>query len=355
MVSFFPKRSKKAGLSPGSLVYIGEETRKATKITVIDYDDKILEEKTIKKIEECFIFRTKPTITWINIDGIQDTSIFTKLGDCYGFHPLILEDILNTDQRPKLEDFSSYLFIVIKMLSYDSKEKKVKNEQLSLILGSNFVISFQEGKKGDIFTPLRERLKNNQSRVRKMGADYLAYSLLDAVVDNYFLILEEVGEDIELLEDELLRNPSDKILQVIHNLKREMIFLRKSVWPLREVISSLHRGETHLIKNSTNIYLKDVYDHTIQIIDTIEAYRDILASMLDIYLSSVNNRLNSIMKVLTVITTIFMPATLLAGLYGMNFAYLPFTEWAGGFFIVLILSALIAIIMLIYFKRKKWL
>lgn len=355
MVSFFPKRSKKAGLSPGSLVYIGEDRKKSTKITVIDYDSKNIQKKSIKKIEECFIFRTKPTITWIDIDGIQDTSIFAKLGDCYGFHPLILEDILNTDQRPKLEDFSSYLFIVLKMLSYDGKEKKVKNEQLSLILGSNFLISFQENKKGDIFTSLRERLKNSQSRVRKMGADYLAYSLLDTVVDNYFFILEEVGEDIELLEDELLRDPSNSVLKEIHHLKREMIFLRKSIWPLREVVNRLMRSETALIKNTTDIYLKDVYDHTIQIIDTIEAYRDILASMLEIYLSSMNNRLNSIMKVLTAITTIFMPLTFITGLYGMNFQYLPLVQWTGGFFVVLGLSLIIVVIMLVFFNRRKWL
>lgn len=355
MVSFFPKRSKKAGLSPGSLVYIGEDKKKSTKITVIDYDEKSIQKKSIKKIEECFIFRAKPSITWIDIDGIHDTSIFAKLGDCYGFHPLILEDILNTDQRPKLEDFNSYLFIVLKMLSYDKVKKTVQNEQLSLILGSNFLISFQDNKKGDIFIPLRERLKNSQARIRKLGADYLAYSLLDAVVDNYFIILEEIGEDIELLEDELLRNPSEEVLKEIHHLKREMIFLRKSIWPLREVISRLMRSENTLIKNTTDIYFKDVYDHTIQIIDTIEAYRDILASTLDIYLSSVNNRLNSIMKVLTAITTIFMPLTFITGLYGMNFEYMPLTKWIGGFFVVLGASLVIVIVMLQFFSRKKWL
>jgi magnesium transporter len=355
MVSFFPKRSKKAGLSPGSLVYIGEDRKKTNKITVIDYDEKNIQQKNIKKIEECFVYKTKPSITWIDIDGIHDTSIFTKLGDCYGFHPLILEDILNTDQRPKVEDFQNYLFIVVKMLSYDQKKKVVNDEQLSLILGSNFLISFQDNKKGDIFIPLRERLKNNQSRVRKTGADYLAYSLLDAVVDNYFSILEEIGEDLELLEDKLLHNPNEQVLQEIHHLKREMIFLRKSIWPLREVISHLMRSETILIKNTTDIYLKDVYDHTIQIIDTIEAYRDILASSLDIYLSSVNNRLNSIMKVLTAITTIFMPLTFITGLYGMNFKYMPLVELSGGFFIVLAASLVIVVIMLIFFNKRKWL
>jgi len=354
MPTLIKKRSKKAGLPPGSLVHIGEKKAEIPKITVMDYDEAHFQEKEIKTIEECFLFKDKPTVTWINIDGLHQVEILEKLGECYGLHPLVLEDILNTDQRPKMEDYGEYLYIVLRMFNYNDKSSEIESEQISLVLGPNFVFSFQE-REGDTFNPIRDRIRNSKGRIRKMGADHLAYTLLDSIIDNYFIILEKLGEKIEFLEEEVVSRPKSETLQTIHHLKREMIFLRKGVWPLREVISGLERGESSLIKESTRIYLRDVYDHTIQTIDTIETYRDMVSGMLDIYLSSISNRLNAVMKVLTIIATIFMPLTFLAGIYGMNFKYMPELEWRWGYPTVWIAVILIGVSMLIYFKKKGWL
>ncbi len=354
MLKYIKNRSKKSGLPPGTLIHIGEKKSDEVKIRIMDYNEESFQEKEVKTIEECFIFKDKPTITWIDIEGLHKIENLEMLGKCFGFHSLMLEDILNTDQRPKIEDFGDYIYVVLKMF-FDDKNNEIISEQISLIIGKNYVISFQEGMEGDVFNPIRERIRNGKGRIRKMGSDYLAYSLLDAIVDNYFIILEKLGEKIELIEEELITNPIQKTLQIINSLKREMIFLRKSVWPLREVINGLERGESALIKESTQIYLRDVYDHTIQVIDTIETFRDILAGMLDIYLSSISNRMNEIMKVLTIIATIFIPLTFIVGIYGMNFKYMPELEWQWGYPSILSFMAVVAVFMLFYFKRKKWL
>jgi len=355
MPRFVKRVSKKIGLSPGTLVHIGKKKIEKVRIRIIDYDEARLQEKEAKTIEECFPFKDLPTVTWVNIDGLHDIEVMEKIGKHFGLHPLVLEDILNTDQRPKIEDFDDYIFVVLKMLYFDEDQEEVRAEQISIILGSNFVLSFQE-RVGDIFNPLRERIRNAKGRVRKMGPDYLAYALMDAIVDNYFTVLEKLGEKIEGMEEELVTNPTPETLQTIHNLKREMILLRKSVWPLREVVSRLERGESKLIKDSTGIYLRDVYDHTIQVIDTIETFRDMLSGMLDIYLSSISNRMNQVMKVLTIIATIFIPLTFVAGIYGMNFEYMPELKWhwfyPWAFWLVMIG---VAGVMLVYFRRKKWL
>lgn len=345
--------SQKAGLPPGTLAYGEEERDEEVKITIIDYDEENFQEKEAEKIEECFPFRDKSTVTWINIDGVHEAEIVKKIGDEFDLHPLILEDIVNTSQRPKFEDFEDYFFIVLRMLRYSEDEGMI-SEQVSLILGSNFVISFQE-ERGDVFDPIRERIRNGKGRIRKMGADYLAYALMDAIVDNYFVILEKFGEEIELLEDELVTDPTPQTLQTIHDLKRELISLRKSVWPLRELINRLEKEESSLIKDTTRLYIKDVYDHTIQVIDTIESYRDMVSGMLDIYLSSVSNRMNEVMKVLTIIATIFIPLTFLAGIYGMNFANMPELSWSWGYPVVLLVMLAIGVLMLMFFRRKGWL
>jgi magnesium transporter len=354
MPKLIKRRSKKAGLPPGTLVHIGERKAKDLKITLIDYDEVHFQEREIEKIEECFVFRDQPTVTWINVDGLHQVEILEKLGECYGFHPLMLEDILNTDQRPKMEDYGDYIYIVLKMLGQNNKNHGIVTEQISLIMGSNFVISFQETE-GDIFDPIRDRIRNGKGRIRKMAADYLAYALLDSIVDNYFIIMEKLGEKIEFLEEELVTRPTPETLKTIHQLKREMIFLRRAVWPLREVVSGLERGESSLMKESTRIYLRDVYDHTIQVIDTIETFRDMVSGMLDIYLSSISNRLNAVMKVLTIIATIFMPLTFIVGIYGMNFKYMPELEWYWGYPAVWLVVVLVGVSMLIYFKKKRWL
>ncbi len=347
------KRSSKKGLPPGSLVHVGEKKEEKVRITIIDYDKAQFQEKEAETVEECFPFKDKPTVTWINVDGIHEPEIVKKLGDCFGMHPLVLEDILNTDQRPKMEDYGNYIYIVLKMLYYDEKSNEMITEQVSLVLGSNFVISFQE-KRGDVFNPIRERIKSDKGRVRKMGADYLAYALTDAIVDNYFTILEKIGEKVESLEEELVAKPTPEILQAIHNLKRDLIFLRKSVWPLREVISGLERGESSLIDASTKLYLRDVYDHTIQVIDTVETLRDMVSGMLDIYLSSISNKMNEVMKVLTIIATIFIPLTFIAGIYGMNFAFMPELGLPWAYPLILLVMVGVGILMLIYFRRKRW-
>src|SRR3989338_63739 len=355
MAKLTKKRSKKAGLPPGTLIHIGEKKTEKVKITIIEYDEMHFREQEAKTIEECFPLKDKnrPTVAWINIDGIHQSEILGKLGEGFGLHPLIVEDILNTDQRPKIEEFEGYNYIVLKTLQFHGNNGEIIAEQVSLILGPNFVISFQE-KEVDIFHAIMESLRTNKGRIRKIGADYLAYCLLDAIVDNYFTIMETLGEKIESLENELVSNPNPQMAHTIYNLKRNMILLRRSVWPLREVISRLERGESLLIKESTRIYLKDVYDHTIHIIDTLETFREMATEMLEIYLSSISNRLNTVIKVLTLIATIFMPLTLITGIYGMNFKYMPELGWRWGYPTVLLVMAGAGIAMVYYFKKKKW-
>lgn len=348
------RRGKKIGLPPGTPVYVGEKKIEEVKISIIDYDETQFQEKEAKAIEECFPFKETPTVTWINIDGVHNVDIIEKIGKHFDLHPLIMEDIVHTEQRPKMEDFGHYIFIVLKMLYYDDDGNEIKGEQVSLILGERFVISFQE-KEGDIFDSIRDRIRNAKGRVRKMGSDYLAYLLLDAVVDHYFTILEKLGERIEVLEEKLVTDPRPETLQEIHKLKREMIFLRRSVWPLRELISGLERAESSLFKKATRIYLRDIYDHTIQVIDTVETYRDMLSGMHDTYLSSISNRMNEIMKVLTIIATIFIPLTFIAGIYGMNFEFMPELKWRWAYFGIWSIIVVVAVIMLVFFKRKKWL
>ncbi|MBN1804420.1 MAG: magnesium/cobalt transporter CorA [Sedimentisphaerales bacterium] len=348
------RRSKKAGLPPGTLVHLGEKMVEQVRISFIDYDEHNIQEKQVSKIEECFTLKATPTVSWINIDGLHEVEVLEKLGKQFELHPLMLEDILNTDQRPKHEDFDKHIFVVLRMLSFDEETQAIESEQISLVLGDNFVISFQE-RIGDVFDPIRERIRNAKGRIRKMGPDYLMYSLLDAIVDNYFVILEKLGDKIESMEDELVGDPTQKTLQQIHYLKREMIYLRRSVWPLRELISGMERSESPLIKESTDAYLRDLYDHTIQVIDTVENFRDMVSGMLDTYLSSLSNRMNSIMKVLTIIATIFIPLTFVAGVYGMNFENMPELKWRWGYAGVWLVMLIVAGVMIFYFKRKKWL
>lgn len=354
MLKHGKKRLEKIGLPPGTPVYVGDRGDEEVKITVLDYDESQIQEKEVKDVEECFPFKETSTVTWIDVDGIHKIENIEKIGNHFGVHSLVQEDIVHTEQRPKVEEFEDHIYIVLKMIAYDEENKRTLSEQVSLILGPNYVISFQE-RQGDIFDSIRERIRNFKGRIRKMGADYLAYTLLDTVVDHYFLVLEKFGERIIELEDELVSNPRPEDLQEIHRLKREMIYLRKSVWPLREVISNLEKTETSLIVQSTQIYLRDVYDHTIQIIDTVETYRDMLSGMHDTYLSSISNRMNEIMKVLTIIATIFIPLTFIAGVYGMNFEFMPELGWRWAYFAVWGVILGIALIMIFYFRRKKWL
>jgi len=348
------KISAKVGLPPGTLIHIGEQKSEEVRISLMEYDEAHLQERELKKLDEYPYDREQPAVAWINIDGLHRMELIERAGGLCHLHPLTLEDIVNTGQFTKMEDYGDYLFIVLKMLYYDESQNEIETEQVSLCLGRNFLLSFQEEKGRDVFNSVRERLRSGKGRMRKMGADYLAYSLIDSIVDSYFLILERLGERIETLEETVVNAPSESVLHDIHELKREMIFLRRSIWPLREVISNLQRGESLLISESMHVYYRDVYDHTIRIIETIEALRDILSGTLDIYLSSISNRINAVMKVLTIIATIFMPLTFLAGVYGMNFEYMPELKWHWGYPAILILMLIIGISMVMYFVRKKW-
>ena len=341
------------GASPGTLVHIGEKKTEKTRISLIDFDEENLQEKVLDNIEAAFPLKDLPTVTWINIDGLHDIDVIEKTGQCFDIHPLVLEDILNTGQRPKSEEFEDFVFVVLKMLYYEKNGEELNSEQISLIFGRNFLISFQEIQ-GDVFKTVRERIRKPKTRIRKAGCDYLAYALIDAIVDHYFLILETLGENIEILETELIENPTTKTMQTIHDLKREMIYLRKQIWPIREIINNLVKGESSLIGESTHLYFRDVYDHTIQVIDTIESFRDILGGMLDMYLSTVSNKMNEVMKVLTIIATIFIPITFVAGIYGMNFKFMPELEWRWGYLMFWVIIAVVVGSMTVYFKKKKW-
>jgi len=355
MLSPRPTRAGKVGLPPGSLVHVGRRLTEKTVLTLFTYDEDHLEERTIAAVGDAVPRRDRPGVAWLNIDGLQDTGVLAALGEAFGLHPLILEDMLNTDQRPKFEDLGDYLFIVMRVFTLPAHPKGgIHSEQISLVIGPHFLITLQE-KAGPLLDPIREGLRAGKGRIRKTGADYLAHAIMDAVVDQYFVVLETLGERIEALEDSLVTRPTPDTLRAIQGLKREITSLRRSVWPLREAISAVDRSDSKLLHEGTGIYFKDVYDHTIQVIDTIETFRDQLAGMLDIYLSSLSNRMNEVMKVLTIIATLFMPLTFIAGIYGMNFKYMPELEWRWGYLGVWIVILLTVAAMLVYFRRKRWL
>ncbi|MEJ2099948.1 MAG: magnesium/cobalt transporter CorA [Desulfobacterales bacterium] len=351
---FLKKTSQKAGMSPGTLVHIGEKKIEKARITLINYDPDRLEEKELKSIEEAFPYKDTPPVSWINIDGLHEVGIIEKIGTHFGIHPLTLEDIVNTDQRPKVEDFEDYIYIVFKMLIFDETTYHISAEQVSLILGPHYLISFQETE-GDVFNFVRERIRKGRIHMRKSGSDYLAYALMDAVVDHYFLILEKMGERIEQFEERVHSEPTPEILRAIHDLKREVIYFRKQVWPMREVLNNLQKAVSPLVQDTTQVFIRDVYDHTIQVIDTIESFRDIIAGIMDLYLSMVSNRMNEVMKVLTIMATLFIPLTFIAGIYGMNFKFMPELEWKWSYPVLWVVLIIISGCMLLYFKRKKWL
>ena len=352
--------SKKTGLHPGSVVYVGDPRTEPVTIDIIDYDDQTIRETKAKSVEECFSFKDSPTITWINVNGIHEVSIIEALGHHFGLHPLVMEDIANTGQRPKLEESEQYTFIVVKMLYNGKPDERLKSEQVSIVFGKNFVITFQE-REGDVFNTVRDRIRRTVPRVRFLGSDYLAYALIDAVVDHYFVVLEQIGERLEFLEDRLVTQPEPENLTIIHDLKRDLVFMRRAVWPLREVIGGFDRLESEAIHDFTRPYLRDLYEHTIQVIDTVETFRDMTSGLLDIYLSSVSNRMNEVMKVLTIIATIFIPLGFLAGVYGMNFNTqissfnLPELNLRFGYPLFWLAVLIVAGGLLWFFRRKRWL
>ncbi len=343
----------KAGLAPGTVAYVGETRDFEVHADILTWDESHFTEKKKVRIADIKDDVSSEQTRWINVIGIHEPSVVEQLGRVFCLHSLVQEDIVHPTQRPKMEDYGAYLYVVVKMISYDDKEKQVKTEQLSIILLNNTIISFIEDE-GDLFDGLRDRLRKGNLKVRKSGTDYILYSLLDAIVDNYFVVLERIGDHLEETEIQLLNDAKTSDLQILHGLKRELIYLRKSIWPMREVVSSLSKSEHLHLKGNTDIYLRDVYDHCVHAIDTLETFRDLSSGMMDVYLSSLSNKMNNVMKTLTIISTIFIPLTFIVGVYGMNFKFMPELDQEWAYPIVWIIMILISIGMVFYFRRKGW-
>lgn len=357
-MTYFLKRYHPPGTPPGTLNIPTEEARLPLKIHLVDYTGQDYVEKQLATAEECYDYLERDSITWIHIQGSLDKPTLTSLGTLFGLHTLALEDITNTGQRPKVDSFNDQLFVIMSLPVIE--DTSVSIEQVSIFLGKNFVISFHESQL-DPFEPVRNRLRNHAGKLRSKPADFLLYTLLDIIIDQGFPLLDSLGEDIEDLEEELLQVPGKQTMESIHNLKRHLLLLRRMLWPQREVINSIIRNDLGFIENDTIIYLHDCYDHTIQIMDILESYRETTTNMVDVYLSSVSNRLNETMKILTIIATIFMPLTFIVGLYGMNFGIneqspwaMPELRWYYGYPLVWILIVTVGVGMWIYFKRKHW-
>lgn len=351
--------SKKSDLPPGSLIYVGKPESEvarldAPKLSLIAYDASGVHEKVIAVAELDALDLSSGKKLWLNVHGIHDVDLIKQIGLVFGLHPLVLEDILNTEQRPKVDEFSSYVFLETRNFYYEKSSLSVSSEQISMVLGRNFLLTFQERSTG-AFAAVRERLRADHSPMRDLGVDYLAYSLLDSIVDKYFHVLEEMGDDSEALEDALLIKPSNAMLHNIHQLKRASIELRRAVWPLREVISHLTRNEAGFFNSSTIPYLRDIYDHTVNFIESLEAIRDSLSGLMDIYMTSMSQRVNLELRALTVVAMLFMPATLIAGIFGMNFEQMPWLKEQNGFWWAMGLMGGIASIMLLIFWRRQWL
>ena len=348
-----PKSTKALHQAPGTVTYVGTKEKAETVLEVIDYNTEHFERYISKKPEDAFQFEEENRVTWINIDGLSNTAEIEKLGKYYELHPLIIEDIVNTNQRPKIDEYKDYYFIVAKML-YHKQDGSLENEHISIVLGKNYVLTFQEAD-GDVFDGVRERLTNSKGRIRSRGADYLVFALLDAIVDNYFVVVEEMSDRIEALEEHLFkRQPNDDMTFEIQELKRTMLRIRRAVFPLREVVSRLVKIKSGLIQEQTLNYLGDLYDHIVQASENIEIYREMTWGLMDMYMTTISNKMNEIMKVLTIMASIFIPLTFIAGVYGMNFEYMPELEWRYSYPILLVMMAVLLVSMLLFFKKKRW-
>jgi magnesium transporter len=352
------KRFHAPGTAPGTLRPMEAPGAGPVRVSIMDYGPGHLEEKVIERVEELLPYRDAPTITWINIEGLHDVALLEALGKHFGIHALTLEDVLNCGQRPKIEDYGTYHFLVLKSLSMH--EGSLELEQISFILGKNYVITLQEVP-GDSFEAIRQRIRGGKGQIRKASADYLLYALVDALIDEFFPVLERLGEQVEVLEDQVILQPSPEILRQVHSVKRDLLVLRRTAWPERDTISAFSREESHLISQETTVFIRDCYDHIVQVIDMIETYRDLTSGLQEAYLSSISNRMNEIMKVLTIISTIFIPLTFIAGIYGMNFdpdaspLNMPELEWFWGYPFSLALMAIVAVGLIFFFRRKGWL
>ena len=351
---FVRKRLKKPGAAPGELVHTGPQKVEQVRIHFIQYQDGMLQEKVLENVQEAFPVSEAPIVTWVNIDGLHEVDLIRQVGERLSIHPLVLEDIVTVGQRPKVEEHEGYLYLVLPMLSMEKDAVTVHEEQLSIILGPSYVFTFLEDI-GDVFDPVRERIRTAGSRIRQRGADFLTYSLVDAVVDHYFTILEAVGDVIEHVEAEVVQSPRPQTMHELHGLKREILIVRRAVWPVRDMLSALLRSESPLVSDNTRVFLRDVYDHAVRIIDTVETLRDVVGGIIDLYLSSVSNRTNEVMKALTVMASIFIPLTFIVGIYGMNFDFMPELRVWWAYPILWLFMASVATGMLWHFKRRGWL
>jgi magnesium transporter len=345
---------KHIGKVPGTLIYTGKKSDKEFQVECFDYTKENVEESILLDIDDAANYKDTESVTWINVDGLKHIDKIEDIGKQYNLHPLVLEDIVNTTQRPKIDEYENYLFVVLKMLYYDENENLII-EQVSFVLGKNYVITFQESE-GDVFGTIRDRLRYNNGRIRGLKSDYLMYALIDAVVDNYYKIIETLGNKIEDLETELFEGHArEDVNAVIQQLKREILKVRRAIFPLREIVSRITKEDHPLIYKRTITYYRDIYDHLIQVSENIDIYREIIWSLMDMYMTTISNKMNEVMKVLTIMSSIFIPLSFLAGLYGMNFKYMPELEYRNGYFLLLGAMLIIFIGLLFFFRSKKWL
>ncbi len=347
--------SGKSGLPPGALIHVGDVLETVTSISIIGYSKEHFAEQKIQSIDEILKYKESDGVTWVIVEGLTNVDIIERIGTLFGIHQLVLEDILNTHQRPKFEDYGDYLYIVLKCLIIEDEQFAVGYEQISLLVLDNFVFLFKE-KKDTLFHALEHRVRTSKGKLRGLGTDYLTYEILDYIVDQNFVLIDSLDDVITSLEDGLLESePTEDLLYKLQRLKRELISIRRYISPIRELLAGMLRSESKLINDNTHLYLRDVSDHTIRVIELIESYREILTSLLDIYVSSVSNRMNEVMKVLTVFASIFIPLTFLTGIYGMNFDYMPELKWKWAYPLLWVVFITIPVVLLVYFKRKKWL
>jgi magnesium transporter len=348
------RASRKIGMSPGSLVHVGRRFTEDVQVDVHWFGpDGGFERQTVLEVSELESFRDRDGVLWVDVNGIHDVDIIGRIGATFGLHPLLLEDVLNANQRPKLEEHGDHLYLVLRML-LAGEHHTVEMEQVSVVLGAQYVLTFQERSR-DTFDPVRRRLTEPASRVRQQGADFLTYALVDTVVDNYFAVLEGIGDRIEELEDLVVASPDRETLTDIYDVKRTLADLRRAIWPLRDALGSLSRGDSPRVMPATLPYLRDVADHAIRTLDTIETYRDTSATLIDMYMSSVSNRMNDVMRVLTVIATVFIPLTFIVGIYGMNFSHMPELEWRWGYPAVWVFMVVTVLGLVVFFRRRGWL
>ncbi len=348
------KYKKHIGQVPGAIIYTGEKTEQKLFIESFDYTETTINEQELTNIEDVFSYKSTESTTWININGLNYIDEIEKIGNHYDLHPLILEDIVNTSQRPKIDEYEDYIFIILKMLYYD-KDENIVSEQVSMVLGDNYVLTFQEAE-GDVFDTVRDRLRQSKGRIRNLGSDYLLYALIDAVVDHYYIVNETMGNKVEDLEDLLFEGIiKEHLNKQVLDLKKELLKVRRVIFPLREIISRIEKSDHKLIKKKTIQFYRDIYDHIIQLSDTIDIYREMIFSLMDMYMTSISNKMNEVMKVLTIMATIFIPLTFIAGIYGMNFDHMPELHYEYSYYILWAVMVIVFLAMLYYFKRKKWL